>query len=224
MPCRLPVTTLPSSATGAQPGEGSALRAGHHRRAARTGEGGKDNVRQAVTTRRCLRSGRSLGLALAVLLVATTAAGQDPPRFTEKVDVVRVLLDVRAIDPRGRPLLGLEPANFEVRIDSKRARVESVQYVTGASLDASTTPGTARPNAVDGRLVVDEPDRRCLDAYVDTVAKASLEQRSDECRAGQPGLVDAHAAEQPERERVLGHACGQGRSHALARQVPQEMP
>ena len=60
------------------------------------------------------------------------AAGQDPPRFTEKVDVARILLDVRVIDPRGRPLLGLQPADFEVRIDGKAARVESVQHVTGA--------------------------------------------------------------------------------------------
>jgi VWFA-related protein len=80
------------------------------------------------------------------------AAGQDPPRFTEKVDVARILLDVRVIDPRGRPLLGLEPADFEVRIDGKFARVESVQHMTGEPV---ATPALAQlERETNGRLVV----------------------------------------------------------------------
>ena len=91
-----------------------------------------------------------------LLLTATVtrAAGQDPPRFTEKVDVARILLDVRVIDPRGRPLLGLEPANFEVRIDGRVARVESVQHITGEPANSSRTPNRQLQPAMDGRLVV----------------------------------------------------------------------
>lgn len=95
-----------------------------------------------------------------VLLLLTTlpvrAAGQDPPRFTEKVEVARILLDVRAIDPRGSPLVGLEPADFEVRIDGRVARVESVQHITtgepaGHSRPTTTTQLQQQSN---GRLVV----------------------------------------------------------------------
>jgi VWFA-related protein len=86
------------------------------------------------------------------------AAGQDPPRYTEKVDVARILLDVRAIDPRGRPLLGLQPADFEVKIDGRLARVESVQHVTGEPVAAPATAAGAQtsqfPQAAHGRLVV----------------------------------------------------------------------
>ena len=81
---------------------------------------------------------------------------QDPPRFSEKVDVARVLVDARAIDGAGRPLIGLTAANFEVKIDGKAARVESAQWVTGA-LETSGPVGEsapARPSAVAGRLVV----------------------------------------------------------------------
>ena len=81
---------------------------------------------------------------------------QDPPRFTEKVDVARILLDVRAIDPRGRPLLGLEPADFEVKIDGRIARVESVQRISGgpAANNRATTSTTQIQQATNGRLVV----------------------------------------------------------------------
>ena len=96
-----------------------------------------------------------------LLLTAASAraAGQDPPRFTEKVEVARILLDVRAIDRRGRPLLELEPSDFEVRIDGKVARVESVQHLTGepAVPPAPATTGiptTQLQPAIHGRLVV----------------------------------------------------------------------
>lgn len=98
---------------------------------------------------------------LATPAASHQAAAQDPPRFEERVDVNRVLLDVRAIDPRGQPLLGLGPADFEVRIGGRRARVESVQHVSGTrpaapdliartGADATAAPTAAAP----GRLVV----------------------------------------------------------------------
>ena len=93
------------------------------------------------------------GILLAGVLVS--ALGQDPPRFTEKVDVSRILLDVRVIDPRGRPLPGLTPADFEVRIGGKPARIESVQHVTGEPVaGAVAAPGTPLQQAAHGRLVV----------------------------------------------------------------------
>lgn len=96
--------------------------------------------------------------ALLLLVVSLGAQSQDPPRFIDKVDVARILLDVRAIDPRGRPLLGLEPADFEVKIDGRVARVESVQHVTGTPATNPAAATTTRPTepqlATRGRLVV----------------------------------------------------------------------
>jgi VWFA-related protein len=87
--------------------------------------------------------------------LAVRAAGQDPPRYTEKVDVARVLLDVRAIDPRGRPLLGLGPGDFEVRIGGRVARVESVQHISGEPAATLEAMPTAQPRPpTHGRLVV----------------------------------------------------------------------
>src|SRR5688500_2496377 len=92
-------------------------------------------------------------------------AAQDPPRFVERVDVARVLIDVRAIDTGGRPLTGLTAEDFRVRIDGRPARIESAQWVTGA-LTAAEAPPTSPASVADpgiqgplhprphGRLVV----------------------------------------------------------------------
>lgn len=89
------------------------------------------------------------------VLLGTPAAAQDPPRFSEKVDVARILLDVRVIDPRGRPLLGLEPADFEVEIDGRKARIESVQHVTGEPVVATDASASTSLDQIQrGRLVV----------------------------------------------------------------------
>jgi VWFA-related protein len=96
-------------------------------------------------------------LIWAAVTFTTLIAAQDPPRYTETVNVGRVLIDARAIDSLGRPLLGLTEANFQVRIDGKAARVESVQWVTGVLADREIDP-LMRPESagrpVAGRLVV----------------------------------------------------------------------
>lgn len=104
-------------------------------------------------------AGRLLVAILA--LAASPILAQNPPRFTDRVNVARVLIDARAISHRGQPLLGLTPGNFEVRIDGKPTRVESAQWVAGAlaagelERDGRTGPahGSAAP-LVEGRLVV----------------------------------------------------------------------
>ena len=95
--------------------------------------------------------------AFVVAAIALGCAIQDPLRFTEKVDVARVLIDVRALDARGRPLTDLAASNFEVRIDGKPARVESAVWVTGAlsALDAAPlAPIDQSSPPVAGRLIV----------------------------------------------------------------------
>lgn len=96
-----------------------------------------------------------------LLLFLPALLAQDPPRLVERVEVARVLVDVRAVDQASQPILGLTTDNFEVRIDGNPARVESAQWVAGAL--ASTSNGADSRNrflqgpaspAPEGRLVV----------------------------------------------------------------------
>jgi VWFA-related protein len=100
------------------------------------------------------------------LLVAVTLAGcasaiafaQQERPFVERVDVARVLIDVRVVDDRSQPVPGLEPADFEVRIDGKPARVETVEWAGSADRTAGPLASTAAAGFLDagpaGRLVV----------------------------------------------------------------------
>ena len=68
--------------------------------------------------------------ALAVALLTATAgaaSGQAPGAkpFTERVDVHRVLLDVRVTDGVGEPIEELTKADFVVRIDGKPVAVRN---------------------------------------------------------------------------------------------------
>ena len=105
---------------------------------------------------------KSLVTAGCLLSVALVAAQERPqqerPQYVERVDVARVLVDVRALDGANRPLLGLTPENFQVKIDGKPARIESLQWVTGALLEgeaSSISVPLAQPALpAEGRLVV----------------------------------------------------------------------
>jgi VWFA-related protein len=101
---------------------------------------------------------------VAALVTAAAVSGpghaQEPKPFTERVDVHRVLLDVRVTDGVGQPLDNLAKTDFVVRIDGKPVLVESATWVTGAlrSEETGTTPtgspaGTA-VSPLEGRLIV----------------------------------------------------------------------
>jgi len=102
----------------------------------------------------------ALGAALAmVAVVSVPGRAQEPKPFTERVDVHRVLLDVRVTDGLGQPLEDLSKTDFIVRIDGKPVPVESAAWVTGAlrSEGFMTTPAgspAATMPAVEGRLIV----------------------------------------------------------------------
>ena len=94
-----------------------------------------------------------LGLALALALSA------QEPRFGERVDVERILLDVRVVDGHGQPLRGLGVADFEVEVDGRPVAIESAQWVEGDRPYADgLTPEAAAaagiPSAPEGRLVL----------------------------------------------------------------------
>lgn len=102
-------------------------------------------------------------LAVALLTaIAGSSSGQTPGAkpFTERVDVHRVLLDVRVTDGLGQPLEALTKADFVVRIDGKPAPVESAAWVTGALRSGETAAAPAglpvdmTTSTIEGRLVV----------------------------------------------------------------------
>ena len=85
------------------------------------------------------------GILVGVLATGLISAAQRPqlPRYTERVDVTRVLVDARVTDGQGQPILGLQPGDFRVRIDGKTARVESVQWIAGGAVDRDGVPVSA---------------------------------------------------------------------------------
>jgi VWFA-related protein len=104
--------------------------------------------------------------AAAGLAVGVVRAQDQTPRFRSGVDVTSV--DVTVVDDRGRPILGLKPEDFTVRLDGNPRRVISADWV------ALTTPDTPKPppppegyssneGGSGGRLillVVDQPNIR----------------------------------------------------------------
>lgn len=74
-----------------------------------------------------------LALAAAVLLSFPSLVRSQENRFQEKVEVSRVLVDVRVVDGRGDPVRGLEAADFRVLVDGEPTPVDSVQWISGTT-------------------------------------------------------------------------------------------
>ncbi len=96
------------------------------------------------------------GAALGHLLAAAAALAQEPPHVLPGVETSRVVLEVRVTDPRGRPLPGLEPADFRLEVDGRRTPVESAVWVAESPTVARALPSPGRPATAPspGRLVV----------------------------------------------------------------------
>lgn len=110
------------------------------------------------------------GYWLAVLLAAGTGWGQVPaPQFKSGVEMLTV--DVQVVGDNGEPVLGLTPDKFTVKIDGRRRRVATVQFLEQSSrsrfIDARGQPGetvdspdvTGAGRAAHGRifmLAIDE--------------------------------------------------------------------
>ena len=103
----------------------------------------------------------------ATAAVATVLAGaaieaqeQAPPRFGERVDVTRVIVDARVLDDRGNPVPGLTADDFKVSIDGKTARVETATWVGGRDTSLDIAPLESTPSrdvgapTGPGRLIV----------------------------------------------------------------------
>lgn len=98
--------------------------------------------------------------AIAALSAGAGSAAQQPPRYVERVDVARIIVDARVLDDRGSPVTGLTADDFKVSIDGKAARVETATWMGGSDTDLdgppseSTTRGDNGAPAGPGRLIV----------------------------------------------------------------------
>jgi VWFA-related protein len=90
---------------------------------------------------------------LIVLMVLGAAWLQAPqqPRHVERVDVSRLVVDVRVVDDAGAPVLDLGVDDFKIRIDGRPARIESVRWVGKGGTHATLPDTGAEPT---GRLIV----------------------------------------------------------------------
>jgi VWFA-related protein len=82
-------------------------------------------------------------LLLAVLLVPALASAQDPKledQFGEEITVSLISMTVRAVDGRGRPITGLGPEDFRVRVGKKEIPVVGVDWFSSG--DPAPTVGT----------------------------------------------------------------------------------
>jgi len=108
-----------------------------------------------VTTRILIGLG-----AVAAVLAGPFVRAQQPPRFGERVDVARIIVDARVLDDRGNPIPGLAPDDFKVAIDGKAARVETATWIGGRDTAVGPAPRESPPiSSPDapvgaGRLIV----------------------------------------------------------------------
>jgi VWFA-related protein len=109
-------------------------------------------------------NGASCGwLAWAAIATLTAGVGiwaQEPPRFRERVDVARLIIDARVLDDRGNPVPGLTADDFKVKIDGKPVRVETATWVGGRDTEHDAAPRASTPDrevlapTSPGRLII----------------------------------------------------------------------
>ena len=105
---------------------------------------------------------RAMCVCSALVLGLVLAHGQEKPapRYTEQVDVERVLVDVRVLDDKGRAVIGLGADDFRVKIGGKPVPIESTMWVGGAKSEAgSATAASVEISSVTddlspGRLII----------------------------------------------------------------------
>ena len=95
----------------------------------------------------------------AVLWLTPLLQAQQLPRFTEQVQVTRILIDARVINDGGTPVLDLGSDDFEVKIGGKLAPIESVSWVSGhigtpedALKRSAVNDPAPLPQGIPGRL------------------------------------------------------------------------
>ena len=132
-------------------------------------------------------SASSAFLLLGIVMVSAQAQQQELPRFRSSVELTP--MDVGVYDDRGRPVEGLKPEDFTVRVDGAPRRVVNATWIPleappGPAVQPPPEGYTANANATGGRLillVVDQPNirfggtvtiRRAANAFIDRLQPA----------------------------------------------------
>src|SRR5438067_12115760 len=90
------------------------------------------------------------------------AAMQQQPQLQEQITVERVIVDARVTNSVGDPITGLKASDFIVKIDGKRATVESADWIADTAaqreidetLGGGEAPSPAPPSQSRGRLLI----------------------------------------------------------------------
>jgi VWFA-related protein len=82
---------------------------------------------------------------LDALLLA--AAMQQQPQLQEQITVERVIVDARVTNSTGDPITGLKASDFIVKIDGKRATVESADWIADTAAQREIDETLASPDA-----------------------------------------------------------------------------
>jgi VWFA-related protein len=93
---------------------------------------------------------RPCGLLAVLLASAPLAAWSQDVTLLPPVRVDRVLVDARILDPQGHELRGLRPSDLRVEIDGKPGHLESVEWISEATLPEN--PEAAAPAEGEGAL------------------------------------------------------------------------
>jgi VWFA-related protein len=166
-------------------------------------------------------------LAAAAILAAAmrlSAQQQTPPRFSASVEVTSV--DVTVVDDKGRPIMGLTPADFTVKVDGNPRQISSAQWVSlttdGKESSVFVPPGySSNENATGGRLIViavDQPNIRFgANRTIVKTASSFIDRltESDRIAVTGFGLGAANTPFTSDRERAkqaLAHMNGQKES------------
>jgi VWFA-related protein len=87
----------------------------------------------------------------ALLVAALPARAQGPAaRFQESVSSEEVVVDVHVIDNAGNPIAGLSKADFALRVDGRPAPIDSVEWISTASVSPASAPPEPAPEAAGG--------------------------------------------------------------------------
>jgi len=166
-------------------------------------------------------------------VAAAQQASQEPPRFRSAVEVTSI--DVAVVDGQGKPLLGLMPGDFTVRVDNKPRVVVSAEWVPLAAEPANPKPVARVPegyssneNATGGRLiaiVVDEPHIRpggagavlaAASAFID---RLSPNDRIAAVSLGIGGPATPFIADRQRVKEAIGRMAGQRETLKLTNQT-----
>ena len=153
-----------------------------------------------------------IGIALGSMLAAGAAFAQDrpaPSAFVSDVTVNNVTVDVRVVDPRGVPALGLRRQDFRVFEDGKEQAVTNFLAVNGGRIVASPDAAlVGQPEPRQVLLFFDlyqliEPDKRAVGRSLRDAIAAGLPPAQTMAVVSFDGTLRVHTPPTASRDRLL---------------------